>query len=145
VVANFLSSSQAQPRRIRKVKHAPPREDPDAIRDAIRLIDDQLDALEMIHIGSADMQLFTAAREALTALESLSGEPFPDSIRYATTSYQLHEALLDFQATLLDRALQLRGEYAQSSSDDERLAELIPIQGMKRISASALALLRRRR
>src|ERR1700730_11011889 len=97
--ANLLGVKPLSPRNASRGRLA---NDPDMNRDAIRLIDHQLDALEMIHMGSGDMSLLDSVRDALARLQCLSSVPFSLAIRRATTSYELHEALLDFQARLLD-------------------------------------------
>jgi len=114
----------------------------DTVRDAIRLVDEQLDALEMIHLGWGEPALSESVRQALSRLEALSGIPLSSSLRRAITSYQLHEALLDFQAKLLNRTRYLGNRYDQFVSDDAGIGQQPPLRPPRSISASALSRLR---
>ncbi len=76
---------------------------------ALRAIDRVLESLEEINLSGRGFEPVTGF--SLVAVERATGSEPPPSVRAASTPVDLHEALLDWQQQLLDRALPARESF----------------------------------
>jgi len=77
--------------------------------ETLRAIDRVIETLEEVNLKGRGFEPVTG--EALMAVERVTNAELPSAVRGALTPVDLHEALLDWQEQLLDRAKPSRLEY----------------------------------
>jgi hypothetical protein len=73
-------------------------------RRVLHAVDDFLDTVEESNLAGHGRRLDPLMRHRLRHLEVQVGGPLPDMVWEAPSGHRLHEALLDWQEDLLDRA-----------------------------------------
>jgi hypothetical protein len=93
-------------------------------RRAVHMVDELLEALEEINLVGRGRVEDPLLALRVRRLERVIGRPAPAKSREARTAVKLHEALLDWQETLLDEALSDRAAYTRLD-EESAMIELL--------------------